>query len=436
MRPTRFVGRVRYQPCFEHVLNGTGSKTALKGFVSLRYVVLINADLAVPQASEAAISYHVHVEELQGSTHGNLLEELNDSGIISPTDKRGDIATHPDGDRKYFHEAVDTLSPSSLSSLPALVMAVTDASQAIGADVGRKDELVQAAHGVSASGGQNVQAVASVVRETLNLVHTISQQQQCGYGEIAFSVGGYRLSMGEQNRFYGTGKDKDAMRERSRIAKFLALLAEVWASLYATSPDCQLCVVNTLQRGLPSKVTIVRIFEDLTGLAIQAVNAATSSAAGYSEDAAGQQRDDATNGCVQVDAVVLKELTLTTLRISEHPPWLPALQLMLWSAISAVTAENSLLSLFQEASSAQSTATKDLEMVVRQPSPNALCVVTTGIVKGYHSWATQRDMSSVPMANILDCATDALARLPLHRTICRRYHPMNLSRVVARLTIV
>lgn len=409
-----------------------------KLFSLLMRTVLMNTVLAVPQASEAAIAYHVHVEELKGCTQVRLLDQLNNLGNLSPTDERGDIAKHPDGSRGYFHEVVHTSPPPPTSNLPALTVALLDAGQGMGADVSRKNELMQAAQGVSVSSGQNVQAVASVVRETLNLVHSISQRQQCGCGGIAFGVGSYMLTAGEQDRSYGIAEGEDVRREWSRLENFLVLLAEVWTSLYATSPDCQLSVVNSLQGGLPPKVTVKRVFEDLTGLAILAVNAATSSAAGYSEDVAGQQPDGATNPAVQArwSAVVLNEMSSATPRNSEYPPWLPALQLMLWGAISAVGAESTLLSFFQESATAQSTHTADMEKVARERSRDALCVVITGVVKGYHSWATQQDMSRVPVANLLDYAADSLAKLPLRPTICRHYHPMNLSRVVARLAVV
>lgn len=381
----------------------------------------------MPQASEAAAAYHARVEE-ELKEKVLFRQQLDSSGNLPVADERKQSATLL-GSTMHFRGDKVTGASSSAPILTALVLELVDVGQSIGADVGRKHELMQDAQRVMAINGEDVQAVADVVRETLHVAHSAAHRQQCGIGENTLGFPAHVLQTGQQIDLDGVINDTVGS-DGSKIATFLILLAEVWASLYSLSHSCQRSVVYCLQGGGAAKATVAGVYEDLVVLASLAVKAVTSES-GHFQGMAGQPDEVTTT---YVDSVV-SNMPSTIPATRECPPWLPALELMLWGAISAVEAENTLLSLLNEASSVQAEHSRATQSGIQQPLFGALNVVITALVEGYHSRAVQ-EIPRVSVANALDCAVDSLATFPAGLSARGRYHPMNLSRVAARLAVV
>lgn len=381
---------------------------------------------ALPQASEAAAAHHVRVEgELKAKVP--FRQQLGSSGNTSVADEREDSAPLP-GSSMHFREDKVAETPPSAPILTALLLELVDVGQNIGADVGRKHELVEDGQKVMSSNGEDVQAVADVVRETLHVAHSAAQRQQCGIGQNTLCFPAHVLQTVRHVNLHGTVDDK-VRSEGTKIAIFLTLLAEVWASLYSSSHSCQRSVVHCLQGGGAAKATVVGVYEDLVVLASLAVKAVTSETQHFQDMT--EQQDGIT---ADVDSVV-SNMSSAIPATRDSPPWLPALELMLWGAIPAVEAENTLLSLLNEASSVQTQHTEATQSDGQQPLRGALNVVITALVEGYHSRAVQ-ETPRVSGANALDCAVDSLATFPVGLAARGRYHPMNLSRVAARLAVV
>lgn len=379
-------------------------------------------------------------------------------GKNEPTDEGGDVVADRRGSRQVSI-AIETKlpAPSPTSRLPVLASAFIDAGQMLGVCANNKKEIVEAALGVAVSNGHDVRAVSCVVRETLYLVERATQQERssCAEDTVESEVDLLRGKELGQGYSYQGGRaeaiPETLPSERARgvgcrassVAYFLSLLAELWASLYAVSPECQRHLVRSLQDGLPTTSTETGSFVDVIHLATLAVRTGSWDAKSYkSEQVAAQQpRGTHLSGCLgRKWGALVEELTSIPLH-AEHLPWYPAVAMMLWGAVSPVRAENALLSCMRKDKGKHGPASREKHSVdnIGQEKPaqltsrDPLVYVVDAVVKGYHSLAIREDMSQVPMSDLLECVADSLTRIPRSTSACSHYHPMDLSRVIGRL---
>lgn len=420
--------------------------------------------LCIFQVSEAAISFHTQIEEqLKDAAQAALdsignTERTHSSSADEVAVQDGGLGC---GDAVIAGDCIPTSPTSNLPPaypLPLLVVALADAAHDLGADLGSRNELVQAVQGMAVNGGNDVDAAESIMRDTLRLVQHMPcwHLPDCRVGQYHWSArmaggmchcrcrGASEVVEGAQPQLMGI---PGAKALASRAGNFLALLAEVWGSLNATSPfRARRNVEAPLKNSLPTAMEAISAFEDLIFFAALTMETTWCLATDLGcEGVAAQGRCGfAANECVgkQLPASWQHDCMSSTPEIAKYPPWAPAVELLSGGIMSVVKAENILLSCIHAAiakrhtrpgiADAYTKGTGQRELT-NYPSRIAVVVVVTAVVKGYHSWATKEDMSRVLLVDLLDYAADALTRRPQGTVVPDGYHPMDLGRIVGLL---
>lgn len=122
-------------------------------------------------------------------------------------------------------------------------------------------------------------------------------------------------------------------------------------------------------------------------------------------------------------------------------PWSPAVKLLSWGVISSLEAENSLFShvqgdtLMTQVPTPGELPLEDLnKMQVDIFFKNAATSVVAAVLKGYHGWGTQQNLSHVLLIDLLDCAVESRPQVSFRHTMSHGYHPMNFCRLVGYLS--
>lgn len=311
----------------------------------------------------------------------------------------------------------------------------------------REETFMEAAHHVSNSSANDVQAIKTVVGETLHLVkairhgrgsHDISENLN-----LTGSAEGTGHGIGHRNDEKGELKRARAQPFRSQPVtqdpKILGTFVSSLARLYGALPDHHHHIWQSFRKSSTSAGTLGNAFEDLVHLAAIAWEPDDLSISenplpdANNGDLGGRhgglhggpsQQDDPTRECC--------------LRFS---PCDPLLNLMSWGVVPMLTAENSLLSCIQAA------ANPEIGKAGVGHPPGCCCggasssrrdglvAVVTAVAKGYHSVAVGKDLSTVLLTDLLGVAANSLTTVSPASKRLFRYHPMDLCRLVARLTM-
>lgn len=345
-----------------------------------------NHPFYVRQVSEAAFAYHAekeryHPDVAQSNLEPSYLRKEN-VGVVAGRDV----------DLLYCLPLQGTLPTSTASRLPALISTLVDVAEELGLESGETHTFLEAAQQVATtSTGADVQAAASIVRETVRLVESIRWRQESVCVTDTDGIGdAVKLS-----------REKSTSCRSNGLGDFLALLGEVWGSLYGASDVYQHQVVHALQQGFST--TAIDDVEHLVRLAAVAWERARVSDAGFettsSEDGSSER--------------------------SECRPWVPILQLMAWGVVPAVTAENAVLSCLRvcrASSKPRKGATRNDQGKTAESRRDALIEVASAVAKGYHSLGAEEVARSMTLS--------------VGTKLSGWYHSMNLCRLVARLEIL
>lgn len=357
-----------------------------------------NRQFGSPQASEAAIAYHMEREQ-----HHPDVKQSNKEQLCRRKENVGMVAGQH-GESLGCFPVQGNLPTSTVSRLPVLVSTLVDVAQELGLESGETYTFMEAAQQVAGSDKACLQSAASIVRETLHLIQSIRWRQ----GSVsAKDTDGIRnaaeLARGQSNSCRPNG-----------LGHFLSLLAEVWGSLYGASDVYRHQVVHSLQHGFAT--TAINAVEHLVHLAVLAWERARVSGAG-GETTSSEGRSSERSEC---------------------RPWVPILQLMAWGVVPAVTAENVVLSCLEvfETSKLREGATRNGQDRSNEPSRDALIAVASAVAKGYHSLGAEEDLSTVVLTDLLDVAARSIKPRRVGTKISGWYHSMNLCRLVARLEVL
>lgn len=309
----------------------------------------------------------------------------------------------------------------------------------------REENLMAAAHRVSFSSANDVQAIETVVGETLHLVNAVrhgkgfhSTPENC-HENISADGGGCGTGHGkdEKGELQSTRTQQFDFQGAPQDTKMLGTFLSSLARLYGALPDHHHHIWQSFRKRSTSAGTIGNAFEDLvhlSAIALKPDDLSSSEVAlldandvelgghqGQLHDRSSQQDNPATESCLRVF------------------PWDPLLSLMSWGVVPVLPAENYLLSCLQ------ATAIPEIGQVgERYPAGccsgeasstrrGCLVAVVTAIAKGYHSLAVGKDLSSVSLTDLLGVAANSLTTVSVASIPLYRYHPMDLCRLVARL---
>lgn len=329
------------------------------------------------------------------------------------------------------HVSPEVTVPLPESKLPTLLSALADVADKMGAEVSNKSELLQAGRTVDTCDGFTGRAADTVLRGTLHYVRQISRQapgSSCDDPTESLSEEQETDSGGESGCAFVSLADEDLRRERDNIRHFLILLAGVWASLRSMLQTHQ-----DLPAGLPPSLAqdvVVNALEDLMNLAALATDDRRS-------DSEGRQCELTRQSHAPLCSDLWQSLPVGSSGGRRLQPWSPILEVLWWSCISIVRAENILLTCIggttakKHNSSRPCCAAHPSKKQV-QRSRRAAISVATAIVKEYHSWGVGEDLSHVLLLDLLEYAASS-ARPPHVVTTSPGYHPMNFCRLVGYL---
>lgn len=353
------------------------------------------------QVSEAVTAYHIE--------HPNQESAVNEQPEAMSEQARS---------RRSQNKLRELLPKASASNLNALASAVVDSAHKL--VVGFREEvLMKAVHHVSISGANDLQAIRIVVDETAHLVKEIRRGRD--YRAMVKSIDGTNSADGtECETGHGIGGQEETQPTAPIVVgTFLSSLSLFYGAL----PEYHHRVWKSLRNCSTSTSTLGNALEDLVHLAAIALERGDcwDSACGVRDaidvDFGEQQSGNSnrTNHAQDGGAFV--------------SPWDPVIQVVSWGVIPILTAENSLLSCIQ---ASLETGVKPLgcREVTESWKRDGLLAVLTAVAKGYHSLGVGQDLSTVSLADLWGVA----ARVS-HAAKLNRYHPMDLCRLTARLTM-
>lgn len=390
------------------------------------------------KVSEAVTAYHVNIERNQKDKKQEDSSRL--SGRLGQVQKDKNVGTP--GNKDLFLQG--SLPTSPWSRLPALLSALISTAKKLGARFGEED-IMQAANRVSTDGVDDIQAMAIILRETLQLVRAVRRRLLFRVREDAESILGSQYAGGEigctkirteelQRTQAPSFRGQETQRAPKSLERFLNLLARVWRSLYG-SYNSNHYVVQALRAGFNSMPASGDAFGDLVHLTALAWEEAIFFGRG--------DKFPPEKSCMpphKADVSLGGPFTL----LSQWGVCIPALELMAWGVVSVMVAENTLLSCMQglkTKSPKRRSFSTDIKLMkggndITASSPDALVLVLSGITKGYHSLAVEEDLSAVLLVDLLDVAAKSLSRRHLDAKPPQCYHSLDLCRLVARLVAV
>lgn len=341
------------------------------------------------------------------------------------------------GLRSSFLHLQGVLPTWVASNLTAVVSALLDAAGNLCVGSGGEG-LVHAALCVSDSRGNDVQAVANVVCETLHLVQRVRCRHWFTRVQDTDDTQDAEGKAHECETAPALLRGGEVRRASNSPGLFLVLLAEVWGSLHRACDKNQPKALQALRHGFTSTVTLGNMFEDLVHLAAVAWEGINPSDCG-GVTLSGERwmpPDDASDDVVGCQNGLFQERKS---RRADYSPWAPALQLMSWGLVPVLTAENALLACVQTVVTRPKLREGDTRARLAgghcktmNTSRDALIAVVTAIAKGYHSLGVGVDLSAVVLGDLLDVAAKSRSRVNVEPKPYR-YHSMNLCRLVARL---
>lgn len=313
----------------------------------------------------------------------------------------------------------ERLPEESASNLYALASAVVDSAHKLVVGF-RAEILMDAVHRVSTStsGAHDLQAIKSVVDETARLVKDIrrgrSSRVMVGNIHGISNAEGTRGGVG-----HGSGGQGETRRSFPiMVGTFLSSLSLFYGAL----PGYHHGVWKSLRNCSTASRTLGNSLEDLVHLA-----------------AIAWERDSFPDSMFGVRDVIDVELggqygdSHNTNRAQNGvSPWDPVIQVLSWGVIPILTAENSLLSCIQAAANPE-TGVEALGCREEMGSwkRDGLFAVVEAVAKGYHSLGVGQDLSAVSLVDLLGVVA---ARVSITAKLTR-YHPMDLCRLVGRLTM-
>lgn len=351
------------------------------------------------QVSEAVSAHHVERSKDQSTNHATAANEQSEAMGVKPWNGRSqNVLGEPSTEK-------------STSSLHALALAVVDSAHKIVVGF-RKELLMQAVHRVPTSGTYDPQAIKSLVTETAHLVN-----------EVRVMIDTVHDTSNPEGARHGVGHGSGGQEETRPIAR--VMVAEFLSSLslfYGALPDCHHGGWNSLRNCS----TIIRMLdstlEDLVHLAAIAWERSDFLDSGFGKGDA-----------IDVDLGGHSHRTTTRAQDSGNCvcPWDPVIQVVSWGVIPILAAENSLLSCIQNAANLEPGA-EALGFRERTDSwkKDCLFAVVAAVAKGYHSLGVGQDLSTVSLFDML-----AVAARVSNAAKLSRYHPMDLCRLVGRLTM-
>lgn len=335
------------------------------------------------------------------------------------------------------------LTKVPVSNLCALTLTFVDSAHKL---VGFREEIImEAAHRVSTSSASDVQAVETVVVETSHLVNAIrhgrgshSIPENC---HVMHGTDGSVRGTEHGNEGKGGPESKGKQQLRSQRVpqdpKMLGTFLSSLARLFGALPDHHHHIWQSFRKRSTSAGTLGTAFEDLVHLCAivwESEDLSNSEVAlPYANDGdLGGYHGRLHGGSWQRDVAPTENCLCDF-------PWDPLLSLLSWGVVPVLTAEDSLLSCMQAAENPEKVEAG----VGNTPgccwggrsSSRSLVAVATAVARGYHSLAVGEDLSTVLLTDLLGVAANSLTSVRAASQPFFRYHPMDLSRLVARLTI-
>lgn len=311
----------------------------------------------------------------------------------------------------------------------------------------REENLIEAAHRVSTSSANDVQAINTIVGETLHLVNAVR------HGRVFHSIPGKchnNHSAHDTGRGVGHGDDEKTELESTRTQPFrsqrvlqdpklLGTFLSSLARLYGALPDHHHHIWRSSRKISTSAGTLGSAVEDLIHLSSIAWKAADLS---HSEMALTDANDgDLGGNHGGLDGGPSQQEDLVTESCLNVFPWDPLLSLLSWGVVPVLTAENCLLSCLQAAANpeiGEARVGHSPGCWWRETSRRGCLVdVVTAVAKGYHSLAVGEDLSKVLLTDLLGVAANSLTTVNSAASKSLfGYHPMDLCRLVARLAMM
>lgn len=306
------------------------------------------------------------------------------------------------------------------SNLYALASAVINSARNLVVGF-REETLMGAVHRASTSGTNDAHVIKTVVDETAHLVKEIRHGRT--YRGIVERVRGASDVEGTKR---GVGRGSGGQWETQSTAPLIVgTFLYSLSLLYRALPDYHNRVWKSLRKCSTPTGTLGDALEDLVYLAAFA-----------------WERDDCSNSefgirdAVDVDLGEQRGGNSHRTNLAQDSyirvaPWDPVIQVLSWGVIPILTAENSFLSCIQAATNPET----GVEGLGRREGTNSwkragVLAVVTAVAKGYHSLGVGQDLSAVSLGDLWGEAARVTSAAKLN---C--YHPMDLCRLIGRLTI-
>lgn len=296
-------------------------------------------------------------------------------------------------------------------------MALIESAHKLGVGF-KKDKLLEAVHLVSASKASDAQAIKTVVDETLNLVNEI--RLNGGFGRMPeISNDNIIAEDGAGHAGHYSGNET-----RSSFSVIVRTFLSSLALLFRTLPDHHHDAWQSLRNSSACSVTVGNAVEDLVHLAVFVweLDNVSNSEPDFPDNLSGNHGEHSpTNDLASGRSVRL-------------PPWEPIIQVVSWGVIPLLEAENSLLSCIQAPANLETCEKGYWGEKTESSRRNILMAVVTSVARRYHSLGVGQDLSTVLLGDLLGVAASLPARQSSESNLFH-YHPMNLCRLVARLTV-
>lgn len=287
-----------------------------------------------------------------------------------------------------------------------------------------KERLLDSVHLVYASKANDIQAVKTIVEETLQLVKEI----RVNWGSRNMPNNSIIAEEGAGDAAGHSGRNQEEVERndtRSNLSVMVGTFLSSLAHLYGTLPDCHHRAWQILRDTSTSSVTFGNAVGNLVHLAAIALERDNF----WSLDSVFPDAPENLGGHHEKYS---DQNELAPGRSVRFSPVEPIIQVISWGVIPILTAENSLLSCIQAPANLE---TGDKGFRGENSRRDILMAVVTIVTKRYHSLGVGDDLSMVLLGDLLGVAASSLVRLSNAANLVH-YHPMNLCRLVARLTIV
>lgn len=325
------------------------------------------------------------------------------------------------------------IATSTSSRLPGLLSSLITSAETLETDSGNKSKLVQEGLNFATSDGGDVRASIRILQATLCLLTSVSRRStpcDCCLSGRCYSRAQEAESVnicGEQSL---PSSDWDGTCDRKSVEHFLAILTGVWSLLQpqpSTSDDSLLCAeIQGISSG-----ELIHAFEGIVQLATLVVGARF-----LMED-----RESRMGATLGLSSGTFLGQHNSRSEYGDSCPWSPAVKLLSWGVIPSLEAENALFShvqrdtvITQVPEPGEFPFEEVNKMQVNHFLKNAATSVVAAVLKGYHSWGTQQNLSHVLLTDLLDCTVESRPQVSCRHTMSHGYHPMNFCRLVGYLS--